>query len=190
MVFMVVVFIILAALMVVIIDEKNGKARIKKITDMCKEDAFEVSQIYIGNRTGIALDENSKKVCLINDFNLRFFPYTDILSSEIKQNGIEITKTSRSSQLAGALVGGVLFGGVGAIIGGLSGSKSSSNDKIKDLELNIIVNDIKNPVHTIPFLGLECKKDDAVYIEANKKAQHWFGIMSVIIKQNEHAIAN
>ena len=130
---------------------------------------------------GIAVDEQRKKICLISDA-IRVFTYKDILSSELFEDGETITKTVRSSQLGGMLIGGLALGGVGAIIGGLSGKTKSSN-KIKRIDLRLIVNDTKNPIHDVNFLDIETKKGGFVYNQAIKKARHWHGLMNVLIKQ-------
>ncbi len=153
-----------------------------KITD------FSPSQmvVQVNGLLAIAIDENRKKICLLkqNERNEHYYDrvieadilsYQDILSSEILVDGTTITKTSRGSQLGGALIGGLVFGGAGAIIGGLSGKTESSN-KTNSAELLITVNRVKNPNYKIslPF-GQEWS--------AMEQAQHWHSVMKVIIKQ-------
>ena len=75
-----------------------------------------------------------------------------------------------------------MLGGVGAIIGGLSGNKTSSG-KVKKIDLRIIVNRTKNPIHDINFMFEERKKGDFFYNQAMKKARHWHGLMEVLIKR-------
>lgn len=70
------------------------------------------------------------------------YSYWDILASEVIEEGGTVTRTQRSSQIAGTLIGGLALGGVGAIIGGLSGTtKTTKNDMVTPL-LRVIVNDI------------------------------------------------
>jgi hypothetical protein len=134
----------------------------------------------------IAIDENRKKVCFIKLINenskLNIFDYKDIISSEIFEDGETITKTSRKSQLGGVIVGGLALGGVGAIIGGLSGKKTSIN-KVKRIDLRVIVNDTGNPIYDINFLNEECEKNSIKYKKAMDKARHWHALFTVIIKQ-------
>jgi hypothetical protein len=100
---------------------------------------------------GIAIDDQSKQVCLIKGESLRLIRYGDIIESEIIAGGDTVTKTSRASQLAGAAVGGLLLGGVGAVIGGVSGKKVTSHD-VKDVWLKLLINDTSDPVHVIDFI--------------------------------------
>ncbi|MFJ5563624.1 SHOCT domain-containing protein [Lysinibacillus xylanilyticus] len=117
------------------------------------------------------------------DFKFILMPFKDILSIEIMVDGVSVTKTSRGSQLGGALVGGVLAGGVGAIIGGTSGSKTTTED-IKQINLLITVNDIHNPIYSVNFFSSEV--DTAVNNTNHKDAmmvcKEWYGILTHVIK--------
>ena len=125
---------------------------------------FSATQKIMGNdgNTGFAIDEKNKKICLIEYTNqnvtTRIFPYKDLLSSEIIENGTTITKVIRSSQISSAVIGGLAFGSVGAVISGLSG-KTNTLGRVKRIDLKLTVNDIKKPIHIINFLNLETKKD-------------------------------
>lgn len=163
---------------------------------------FSISQKYVSNdmNTAVMLDEIGKKVCIIYSElrNNIILDYRDILESEIIEDGSTITKTSRSSQIGGALLGGVLLGGVGAIIGGLSGEKTSVKEVIR-VDLKIVVNNTKVPVHIINFLlddsvddlvtgkPFGIKKDTPRYKEANRNANHWHSLMSVLIRQADES---
>ena len=149
---------------------------------------FSVSQKVMGEdgNSGIAVDEISEKVCLIaqgtRGIELDVLSYRDILSSEIYEDGETITKTARGSQLAGALIGGLALGGVGAIIGGLSG-KTTSSGKVNKIDLRITVNSTENPIHDINFMNVEGKKNGLIYNAAMEQVRHWHGVMEVLIKR-------
>lgn len=149
---------------------------------------FSPSQKIMGEdgNSGIAVDEGRKKICLIkNTFGnilLDVVTYRDILSSEVFEDGVTITKTSRGSQLGGALIGGLALGGVGAIIGGLSGKKTSS-DKVNRIDLRITVSRTNSPVHDINFMNVEGKKNGLIYNAAMQQARHWHGLLEVLIRR-------
>ncbi|MEC0089894.1 SHOCT domain-containing protein [Paenibacillus macquariensis] len=135
----------------------------------------------------LSIDENTKKITFvnINANSQKIYKYGDILKSEILTDGISVTSTNRGSQIGGALLGGVLAGGIGAIIGGLSGSQSSE-EKVKKIELNVIVNDTVNPIHKISFLDSEFTsytKSSQEYKDAYKTAYHCHQLMGVLIRQ-------
>jgi len=160
------------------------KAMEKKIESLPD---FSPTQKIMSNNgdTGLAIDEERKKVVLIKNgpagVDLKPITYRDVLSSEIFVDGETITKTARGSQLGGALIGGLAFGGVGAIIGGLSG-KTRSSEKVKRVDLRITVNDTKSPLHDINFMDIEGKNDGIIYKSAMDQARHWHGLIAVLIK--------
>lgn len=147
---------------------------------------FDATQKIVGidYDTSIAIDENRKKVCLMNCRNnqSRIFSYRDLLSSEIFEDGETVTKTMRGSQIGGALVGTVLLGGVGTIIGGLSGKRKTTGT-VNKMVLRVTVNDAKNPVYEIKFLNKETRKDTQMYQQAIQQARHWHGLIEVLIKR-------
>ena len=156
---------------------------------------FNATQKVMGvdGNTGLAIDEKGKEICVIkyNNGNIALdtMPYKDVLASEISENGNTITRSSRSSQLGGALIGGLALGGVGAIIGGLSG-KTVSSDNVQRIDLHLIVNRTNSPVHSINFFedigdddDFGVKKSSLEYQEIMQKARHWHSLFQVIIRQ-------
>jgi hypothetical protein len=133
---------------------------------------------------GIAIDDQSKQVCLINNESLRFIGYGDIIESEVIAGGDTIIKTSRASQFAGAAVGGLLLGGVGAVIGGLSGKKVENQD-IKNVLLKLLINDTSSPVHVIDFIETTDNGQQTNPKIALQEAKSLHDLVSVIIKQAE-----
>lgn len=149
---------------------------------------FSTTHLYIGpdEKTGIAIDEENRKVCFIQNYYgvvINPFDYKDIISSEVIEDGDTITKSSRTSQIGGALVGGLALGGVGAIIGGLSGSKKTSG-VAKNISLKVIVNDTSSAMHEVIFLNTEAKKDSLSYKIATEKVNEWHAKIHALIKQS------
>ena len=70
----------------------------------------------------------------------RAYKFSDLIRSEVTEDGNLITSTVRSSQIVGAVVGNVLIGGVGLLVGGLTGKKRSRNE-ISKVTLEITVSD-------------------------------------------------
>jgi len=140
-----------------------------------------------GNR-GFALDARNRRVGILRGQGLHptMISYRDVLSSEIIVDGETVTKTSRGSQIGGALIGGLALGGVGAIIGGLSGS-AKSTEKISKLALMVTINDVRNPVHYVVLLddGIAHEKSSHAYKNAMGEAQKWHGKIKVLIHQTD-----
>ncbi|SOC43413.1 SHOCT domain-containing protein [Ureibacillus acetophenoni] len=174
----------------------NKKNTLDTMQNLQKD--FTVSQKYQSYdlESTILLDEERKKVCFLFAKNntTEIYDYKDILESEIIEDGKTITSTSRSSQLGGAIIGGVLAGGTGAVIGGLSGKKTSEQE-INKIDLKVIVNNTKNPIKIINFLkadkvdingkALPIKKESSNYVNAINSINHWHSLLSILIKQSD-----
>lgn len=137
---------------------------------------------------GLSIDEENMKICLIRILNTgvkhRIVGFKDLMACDIVRDGESVIKTSRSSQVGGALVGGLLLGSTGAIIGGLS-AKQQLAQEINTITLRITINDLNNPVYDC-LLNSTPLKDDPVYAkQIEELALHWFKVMEVIIKRTE-----
>jgi len=144
-------------------------------------DDFTPVEEYATGNCVFSIDYNAKKVCIIdNGSTPKIFMNTDIISVEIAEDEDTITKTQRSSQIARAVVGNVLAGGVGAIIGGLSGSKRTTGI-VKSVVVKLIVNDIQQPNISMTFLSKETKRGSSAYKNALELAEKWYGMFRVLI---------
>ena len=175
------------------------KEKLKNLCDRLNSiEGFKVSRIFVSpdRTTGIAFDEVSKRICLlenpsssreINEFKPYIFTYKDILSSELIQDGETVNKATKSNlDLGGAVLGGLMFGGAGAIIGGLSGKPESRLiEKVTAVTLKVVVMDTTKPVHRIEFLWSTEKKGSRSHKEAVESAEHWHGLLAVLIKMAE-----
>jgi hypothetical protein len=139
-------------------------------------------------KKAIFLDEKQKKVCFIDmataTAQFKIASGESILSIEVVEDGKTITKTDRGSQIGGALIGGLAFGGVGAVIGGLSG-KTSSEIKVNKLTLHLIIDDVQRPVFDIDLLSFQTQKGSFTYQEAVKKIDYWYGLLSVLVNSKK-----
>lgn len=162
--------------------KQEMESKLKSLPD------FNPTQQVMGcdGNSGLAVDEPRKKICLITNIGAsvsqRIINYKDIFSVELFEDGTSITKTVRSSQIGGAVVGGLLLGGVGALVGGLSG-KTETSGKVKRIDLRLIVNDTNAPLHDVAFMNVEGKKEGLIYTQAIQVARHWHGIVEVLIKR-------
>lgn len=151
---------------------------------------FDPTQQVIGSdgNSGLAVDESREKLCLITIsgtvVSTRVISNKDILSAELFEDDDSITKTVRSSQIGSAIIGGLLLGGVGALVGGLSGKKETSG-KVKHIDLRLLVNDTNSPLHDVAFMNVEGKKGGIIYTQAIQVARKWHGIVEVLIKRAE-----
>jgi len=163
---------------------------------------FKESQSFISHdyETKIAIDETKKKVCIWtiqkpivksngSKFNVSIYDYSDVLSVDIIKGNKKVTSTSRTSQVGGALLGGLLAGGVGAVIGGLSGSTTTEEDGMNPIDLGIVVNDFKNPYYKINFFtpnGFSAGDESTInHNTAMPECKKWYSILSFLIKESD-----
>lgn len=132
----------------------------------------------------LALDQHRNAIVLLDNkrrSSLRF-SHQDILSAEIVEDGVSISRTNRLSQAGTALVGAALFGGVGAVVGALTGSTTTSG-KVKNMELRVVVNDTRNPVFSLRLLRLECNHGHPWHKAARERGRLWQSRLEVLIRQ-------
>lgn len=138
----------------------------------------------------IIFDENRNLICLISikdneieKISGRIIGYKDVLSSELIQNGVSIEKTIRSSQVAGALVGSVLLGGLGAVVGGLSAKR----EKVKSIDyiaIKLTLNHIKSPLYDIVFFD-KSRNSKLLYKECLELAWKSQATFKVLIESSD-----
>jgi hypothetical protein len=167
-----------------------NSAKRRNESKISAEKDFTVTWKHVGadGLTSLAIDETRMELLFVDrqpksrDLRTRRLSYRALLSSEVVEDGETITKTSRSSQLGGALVGGVLFGGAGAIVGALTGSKRSAQ-KVRKVELRIVLNDPASPLFVLSFQDTEHKSGSLVHQIASKAAQEWQARIDVLIRK-------
>ncbi|CAM2868829.1 hypothetical protein HP548_23595 [Paenibacillus taichungensis] len=149
---------------------------------------FQVSQYYISEdkKSLIAVDSVNKKFCFVDDRHggrKKVYSYEDLLRSEIVEDGVAITNTSRTIQIGGAVIGGMLAGGAGAMVGALTGSQNTSSH-VKLVTLQVTLDDLEEPVRYIRFLYKDSPipKDSERYQIAIREANHWHGMISIYIR--------
>lgn len=109
--------------------------------------------IFSGNgRSGLALDENRLLICTLavdNQYNVfhRIRSIMEILAVEIIVGGKSESEV-RSKQIGNAVVGGVLFGPVGALIGSET-AKNKHASQITKFLLRLKLNDTQSPFHEV-----------------------------------------
>ncbi|WP_223837330.1 hypothetical protein [Bacillus swezeyi] len=119
-------------------------------------------------------------------------PFNKIIEAEVTVDDNSVSKVSRGSQLAGAMVGGAVAGGIGAVIGGLSSDKVETK-RFRKITLKIKLDDFKSPIFKIDFLpsktdmGLEnvtgFKQDDPKVKEALSNVEIWQSIFEIAIRK-------
>jgi hypothetical protein len=168
------------------VSSSREKDYLKKELNNLKDFDYERLILSHDNESGIAIDENRKTLVLFaynynKEIEFAKLPFKDLLACEIFEDGTTVTRSSRSSQLGRAVLGGLTFGGVGAIIGGLSGKKVSS-DKISRIDLRLTVNWPDKPIHDINLMNYETGKDSTLYQTVMENARTAHAFLELIIR--------
>lgn len=145
---------------------------------------FHASHSFISadGLSGIAVDDEQKKLCLIGDTAAyKIISYRDLLAFDVIQNGVSVTKTARASQAATAVLGGLMFGGIGALTGALT-SKTVTHKKIKGVDLKLTINDITNPIFFLNFQNVEVAAGGRIHSAAMERVDEWVGRLSVLVR--------
>lgn len=106
--------------------------------------------------------------------------YSEIVSFELLEDGNSITKGG----LGRAVAGGLLFGGVGAIVGGSTGSKKTKGVCTK-LQIKITLNNMAAPTVYVDLISTSTKKDSFIYSAAYSSAQEILSVLQIICDQRE-----
>jgi hypothetical protein len=169
---------------VVIIHRSDRKRRFARA--LTEIDGFNGTQSFIAfdSCSSIAIDEGNRRLCLLkltgNDMDCRVLNYADVLSSEVFEDGVTVTRTSRNSNIGSESIGG--FGGASAAVGQASG-RTFSTAKVKRMDLRLMIDDTKSPVHDINFWDKPIRNNSALYRQMSGKILHWHGLMAVALHQ-------
>lgn len=182
--------------------QKNERKREKRENDIdlyLKKNEKNSVRLDIKSETTdgfIGVDKTQKKIFLadcrnIQHISMKSIDFKDIMSCELIEDGATIYKKSATRAIGGAIVGGILSGGVGAIVGGLSGS-SKEKKKVKKVDLKFVVRDIDNPCVVVNFYNhdLYYEKVSTTYnlLCCIERANEWKDRISAIIDMEDNKV--
>lgn len=139
----------------------------------------------IGNYLFI-MDEFFNVLVIITPSSYELFNYSDIIEVSYEENGNQLYSKSAMRTVGGAIVGGTLAGGAGAVIGGLSGA-TRRNMEIKTLDIKILLRNTRRSTCILNFnnseriLKTKNNADNKLYETYQKNANRAKDILSVII---------
>ena len=86
------------------------------------------------NDYAFVTDDVNKFIAIVKPSSIQVLRYSDIVSISYEENGNNVYNKS----LGGAVVGGLLFGGVGAIVGGNT-AKATQNKEVSSMSIKILL---------------------------------------------------
>lgn len=131
--------------------------KITEIPNIIKSNSFNYVNWYF------MVDDTNKQLIIVHTNAAtiihKIIPFNEILGVEISENGTSVFSKSTSNVVGRALVGGVLLGGVGAIIGGTTG-KSKETKIIDSYKMIIQLSNIDCPTYEIEFVDSSLELDE------------------------------
>lgn len=103
------------------------------------------------------------------------YQYEDIVDFELLEDGTSVVKGG----LGRAVVGGFMFGGVGAVVGGITAGKRA-HQKCTNLCIKITVSSMVSPVVYISLISTETAKDSGTYKRHIRMHRRSFLLLQVI----------
>lgn len=158
------------------------KERIKQVETKITEKSNEVKSFSTSKQIGnfVAFDEESRKWATLSTFGgivQQIYDYDSITDFELLEDGDSVA----SGGLGRALVGGVLFGGAGAVVGVATGRKTK--EYCSSLRLKVTIKDISNPIVYINFIESRVGKSENTYKEAMELAHECLSTFQLICEK-------
>lgn len=139
--------------------------------------------------------DNFFKVLVIIGKNIhKSLNYSDIIEVSYIENGDLLFTKSTGRTVGGAIVGGVLMGGAGAVVGGLSGD-SKQHKEVKNMDIKILLRNTEETSCILHFMDssahLKTKEtsDKSRYEEFLKNANIAKDLLSIIIDDAKQTVA-
>lgn len=129
------------------------------------------------------VDEKHRKIFIVTNMKKAELAGDCIGFDELVECSIlEDGATVQSGGIGRAVVGGVVAGGVGAIVGATT---RSSKPITRELSVRIVTSNIQNSLHIIPIITSEINRDTKSYKEMMNFAQEIYATLMSIIHSNQ-----
>lgn len=147
-------------------------------SDICPSAKFndDTRQMILANHVFVYVTSDPQRK---RPENYTLFSYDQIVSFELLENGESVA----SGGVGRAVLGGVLFGGVGAVVGASTRSYKSACEELK---IKITVRNYQDPAFYIPIIVLQTDKSSSEYKEKLKMAQNILSKLQLITNTDTH----
>lgn len=142
----------------------NKKSKKEIISEKLSAKGFKITkELYDGDflsgTPALYMDDENNKLAVVQSKKSEplIYDYRDILDFEVMENG----SSKQKGHAGSAIVGGLMFGTVGAIAG--ASRKKKEIPMCKSLSLSITVNSPDCPRIDIPFITSQVKEDSLSY---------------------------
>jgi hypothetical protein len=162
---------------------------IKKLKQFVSSKQF----VSTDGNSGIAIDSRKGKIALFkfpsNEIKCELISASDLLSIEIVIDGRSVQKSVPSTKIGSAIIGGLLLGGVGAVVGAIAGnSQQTTTSNLTGVLLRLVINHDDDPLHELTFLTTEAGSYSERVVTAKREAQEVYALLSVLKHNSENQL--
>ncbi|WP_254275412.1 hypothetical protein [Halomonas sp. 3H] len=159
----------------------------KKLNSARLANNFSPAHKFASYPCSIEIDETTKRVLLQNKEDITIIEFNKIIDVELFVDDSSITSLKSTSGLKGAVAGGLLLGGVGAIVGAIATKNTSSqtNDYIEKVSLKVSMKSFSKPFQELILLDGRQLKDSKQVEAALSTANEWAAVLAHCIRYEE-----
>lgn len=114
----------------------------------------------------------------------KVYTFEELIDYEIIENGSSVS----SKGIGKAIAGGLLFGGVGAIVGGVT-AKAKTSSILNELKIKVVVDDFDAPNTFIDLLIVKPLTKPAAIESVMKTAQNIISLLDLIKNNQNNSVA-
>lgn len=165
--------------------KKSGMSGLNKANQYTCESIKQLLEKRNHMATDFKATKTVGSLILIDEVNMWFkigndiFEYANLLSFELLEDGQTITKGG----LGRAVAGGLLFGGVGAVVGGITGGKKTKG-VCTSMKIRVTLKNAHIDTVYIPLITTETKTNGFLYKTMQSSAQSCISALEIIADQN------
>ena len=144
---------------------------------------FEISKIIEFEYLRFFLDLSNKQIAVSSDIDE---PYSIVKFNKILDCSIVLDESvvcNVKGNIAGAVAGGLLFGGIGAIAGNNTSQSYTTTKSIRSLIVRLKVDDILKPVVDIVVVDRIIRNREEEYTKAFQVAEEIYSTIDLAIKK-------
>ena len=181
------IFIILSIVVVTNDKKRQADAKIRLSEQLSNANIHYDKVINItstGIDTKVVFDLNNRKIAIINTnaVKIDYVDFDKIIQCEILEDNSVVMKGG----VGRAVVGGILAGGVGAIVGAQT---RGSSEIVKNLSIRIITNDVINSLVWIHLIKTATKRDSFEYKRNKDAAQQIYSTIISILNTDPKPVS-